>query len=42
VNAPEEARAMSEAVTRTTAGVAGCPVAGVPQPAPAAAVAALK
>jgi amidase len=35
VNAPEEARAISEAITRDTIGVAGCPVAGVPAPPPA-------
>ena len=29
---PDKARAMSEAVTRTTIGVAACPVAGIPPP----------
>jgi hypothetical protein len=32
VNKPEEARAMSEAVTRDTIGVAACPVPGIPRP----------
>ena len=35
VNEPEKARAMSEAITRDTIGVATCPVAGVPAPPPA-------
>ena len=32
VNEPEAARALSEAVTRPTIGVAACPVAGIPPP----------
>ena len=35
VNNPDEARAMSEAISRDTIGVASCPVAGVPAPPPA-------
>ena len=32
---PDAARDMSEAVTRTTIGVAACPVPGIPAPPPA-------